>query len=563
MIKNNLTKHAWFTNGILVTVLIALCANVIIHFREIFNQYIIYPDAFFKYIVFSSDLSLFKNDPFVQIVRCPFSFNIVSIETIPLVLLRNIYTVWFFLYTRLFYFFTKLFPLAHVLTMASICFNIIASVFVYKIARFFTASKENKEYAYFLVMIFLIYTATMDSFYAGMERGIGFVLTCALYFYACKRDVFKIMCCTFLSVFLYTAIFPAAFLLALMVFLLNRCDRPTFRKIFAISCYSIAIAWSVFFMIKVFSPSGHGFFQLSYMDWKYGLKLSSPDVIDLEYYKYIYAFVLNGNEHAPLYIAVTIGLIIINLLLLIIFFKNKHGCPGEQCFVAASISTFFILVPIHLALGSRQLIFSIPLCLMLFLWKHVLWYLPCKKFVFRSILITMAAVSVFFYAYASDVQDLTGYKNVYDYFLQSPKDSLICGHPEDVKFIPFYAQRSVYFNPAWSTSTCIANQKTKEEYRRRRERMVRIMYSRSLEELKTYIRQEGITHFFVNEYYYSNNYLLSEKEWHETFKLDIVNYTEVTKVNRDDFVVLSLAYKLGKQKGDGIFVFACAEILAL
>jgi len=542
-----LSKFNSVKSKIVFIVIFAIALNIYIHRREIFNPYVVEPDIFSNYIIYLLDNSLFNNDLLSQYIRYNFPFS-----SNPIILICIIPSIYFF--SRLFYL-TNIFPLSQIIVVVLMICSVIATVFIYKIGSMF---KEGR-FAFYLVTLFLIYSSTMDSFSGGLPRGIGFILTCALYYYLCKEYIWKIALCMSLTIFFYPNILPMsvfAFILTIYKRVLKKNYKPK-DILYSIIIFTF-ISWIVYLFFHLFENPLYEYLK-NYMGWKFLLKIGPTDNI---FKSFILNFVLNVHEHSIMYGYLTLFFLMANCLFL--FFKSKKRLitQGEMIFVWSSVLSFIMILPFHAGIASRQLIFSIPLFLVILFWKQVISKTPWEGKTIAVFTVVILSVFVAFNRYSNVLHDFTPKKKSYDYLSLLPKDILIAGHPTDLEYIPFFSKRSVFFNNYVQENPWLFNEETNKIFEERKRELLHTMYySSKLEGIIDFVIGNHITHLNVNEYYYSPQYLLSPVKWYEREKEEILNFISAQKDNGDEFVVLEVARRYGQYMGSGIYILDCRDII--
>jgi hypothetical protein len=520
------------------------------------NPYVVEPDITSNYIMYSWDRTLFSNDLFLQYVKGIFPFGPFSAETTKN-LLFCISLIYYFLGAWFFSGLAWALSLPQFLGFISILYSVIATVFVFKIGGLFYRGLLN---CFYLAFFYLIYSATMDSFFGGLPRGLGFIIICALYYYLCTEKLGKIFFCIFLSVLFDLHILPVAALAFILT--LNKKYLKKEYKAKDILIYSAVFALVAF----IINLSGIAFrapfseYLKEHMEWKWHLKSSS---LDNAFIYLVSNFVLNLQEHSIMYTYLTLFLLSTNLFL--VFFKPRYRLltQGEIIFVCSTLGSFLIICPLHLGIASRQVIFSLPLLLIILFWKQVVYKIGQKPKVIALLASILVLIFIIFNKYSNELADFSRKEQYLKSISLLPKEALIAGHPDDIVYVPFFCKRPVFYDPLWARIDNFFDDDVKDLIKKRKSQLLKALYALDLDKVIQFVVQNNITHLSINENYYSQNYFLRPKEWHEVAKEKISDLFSNPKNKSYEFAALIAARKYGKSIGNGIYILDCRDIINL
>lgn len=543
----------FFKSKIIFIVVFATVINLYIHRREIVNPYVVEPDITSNYIMYCKDSALFSNDMFCQYVKRTFPFGPLSGKTAKNLLL-SISLIYYFLGAWFFAALAWALSLPQFLAFISILYSIIAAVFVFKIGGLFCKKPLN---SFYLAFFYLIYSATMDSFFGGLPRGLGFILICAVYYYLCKGQLRNIFLCIFLSILFDLHILPVV----VLAFILS-VYKKYFKKDYKIKeiLYYSAVFTLVAFIIYLSGIASKGPFHTylkSHMEWKWYLKDSFRENA---FINFISNFILNIQEHSIMYKYSTLFLLCANCFLL--FFKPKYRLltQGEIIFVYSSILSFIITLPFSLGIASRQFIFPLPLFIIILFWKQIIYKLGREHKAIALLAFVAAFIFVVFNKYSNELANFSHKKKYFEYISSLPKDALIAGHPDDIVYVPFFCKRPVFYDPLWARIDNFFDDEMKGVIKTRKSRLLEALYRPGLDKAIDFLAKNNITHLVISENYYSRDYFLRAKDWTEVAKMEISDLPPCPKNNSYEFAVLAAARKYGKSIAKGIYILNCKDI---
>lgn len=516
----------------------AIFFNICIHFKELTNPYIAYPDAPVLYFLYGlHDKALFAKDFLLQVIGPSLLIPMAKLNPI----------LWLMLSL------TSKFSLPNLLAACSIIYNIISVLFIFDIGRRLKGVKSG----FFLTALFLIYTATMDSFFGGQSRGIGFVITCATFWILVNknipgRKICILLCMSFAFIF-YSVILP----MVLSVILFAYFDKINIKKNSAVLLLLVLILSFAFFSPYIANLANT---LKDFMDWKANLKLDPYGGGFLMTAKNtVFNYVLNMHEHSQLYSFLTGLLLAINAVFLI-FRRQKYFEFEERIFISGSLFAFLIIFPIHQGIASRQLIFSVPFFLLITFWRQLSALRNANK-IFIWVLAFFLVVLAVFNKYSNELQDYTRYENLFRYMASLPSDITIGGHPETLEFAPLYTKKAVFFNRSWWQLNVFFSERIKDIFIDRRERLLKALYSSDRQKTMSFIKESKIDYFIIEDYYYSSQYLNSPAKWFELPEKNIIlKYASKDAGMPKDPVFLKAAEAYGKYFDYGIYLLETKKI---
>ncbi|MEC4894087.1 MAG: hypothetical protein SAL07_17175 [Oscillatoria sp. PMC 1051.18] len=151
--------------------------------------------------------------------------------------------------------------------------------------------------------------------------------------------------------------------------------------------------------------------------------------------------------------------------------------------------------------------------------EHKLGKLRAETIIAFSSLILVAGVAIF-PAIANDDFPKTIYRignapTLYEFFAQTPKDSLIASLSLETNNIPTFSQRSVLTNREAGVPYHTGYYR---QYRQRTIELIAASYSHDLKDIKNLISKYGIDFYFLEDNFTTPQYL-SEQNWLEQFPL--------------------------------------------
>lgn len=532
---------------ILIVIAIGFALNLYVHRKELVNSYIVYGDIAFHYIFnYLLDNSLFPRDIFLQtLIESKFSWDLIPLAT-PLLPISLVLI--------------KIFSLSKALALHSIFYSIIASLFVFKIGRFLKNDREALK----LVLIFLIYTITMDSFCGGCVRGIGFILTSAIYYCLYREYKWQTIILIPLTFVFYPPILPMV-LIASCLGVYNKKNKYI-RGRFRIIAYTFLFIISIVVLLKAFYHFNQVImpFLQDIMQWKTDnfLEVSKNTIMPLPV-RFVLDYIFNFDEHTPVFSYFTIAMI--TAIVAVLFKRRKalHLMLADKKFILAAFLAFIILLPLHGAIASRQLIFSLPLFLAIIFWRVVgIRFFQMKRKLLVGLL--LVGLLIGFYNFENGLLHLGRFKSCFKYISAQPKDILVAAHPLAADFIPFFTKRSVFYSYFWDDQKGFLSNEIRKVLQTRRERLLKALYTSSESELLSFINQYRITHFVIVDHYYSEDYLNNFDYFQggdKKLSEEISKIVNVAKNKQPRFLLLDMGRSHGRDFGKGIYVLDCQKII--
>jgi hypothetical protein len=546
-------KREWYFNVFLLIILFT-AINFYIHRREIVNPFIVEPDIGLGYITyFFSEPALLKNDLFrLSIDQCLANGKGLFLENS----LLAIPLLYYFLLScplTVFPLITKSLTLSQILAFVSIAYSVTAVLFVYKIGCLFSG---KKWFALSLALFFLIYSSTMDAFYGGLQRGVGFAVICAFYYYLCRDRIIGLIACIFLSLLFDPHILPLL-VIATSIHCYARRIKGVYSAKNALYFLIVSGLTAIFLYLIIYNfHSDLKVYLFNHMQWKWLLK---TDFSRNEVISFVGNFVLNIHEHSLIYKYFTLFLSFSALVFLFLRPKKAVLTGGDKVFIFSSFTAFFLLLPLQPGVASRQLIFSLPLFLIIFFWKKAISVSLSRSIIF---LLLFSGIFIAFNRCTNELADFTKRRIYFDFFSYLPKNTLIAGHPESLRYIPFFSKRSVYFDPLWEENMLsFFDKKKQDEFKERKAALIKFIYSRDIEGFKKFIINNQVTHLIINEFYYSDSYLYRQLAWDTMVKAEISNLIIQPKDGKDNYLVLNIGRTCGIRLGEGIYILDCQKFI--
>lgn len=358
----------------------------------------------------------------------------------------------------------------------------------------------RKDTAFLLSAFHTIYFFSMNAFYFGQNRTLGALFNSLLIYTICAK---KYMLVPFFVPLFYISYGYLAFSAAILALAL-----PVFKwKALAGRGWGYFLALSVSAALTTLPDTGDAFMftrtqgdvsLYKYFSW-WGTPLDLNNAVDV-----ILNFIFNINEHSYLYMIFT------GLLLAVILVKLLRNGPrglgplsgAIGPVLAASLAGFAILYKFAPVSAARQLSFILPSAVSLAAGLAAAELLGEKKSKALPWLVALLFVSLHpFYNY---IKDFSRFHGLYEYIGRLPADSLLAGDPGSDIFagVPFYAKRKVFYSDRIDIfSVAIDGNGVKN----RRDAMFRALCSSSISGAGGVARDNGLTHFLIEEKFYSGD----------------------------------------------------------
>ena len=524
---------------LLIVIIFSVIFVLYVHHKGLINPYFIYGDICSLYFIHGfADETALANDLYIQAVRDPQVFR----SSIPLV--KPLLPATIFL--------VNTFSLPLALTLKSIFYQIITVLVVFKIGK----ALIDDRAALILAIFFLIYSSTMDSFFGGAIRGLGFLVTCIIYYCLIKGFILATILLIPLTFILYPPILPMVVMASFFAVFSKTVQDKDSKYKFIIT---FVLTLLVILVINLYVNQRFIASMQSFMLWKEHMNRFP---VNNDMVQFLFNYILNLPEHQKMYAYLTFGLIILNILFLFAKRYPYQLMQGEKKFILAAFLAFVVVFFIHRGIASRQLIFSLPLFLLIFFWKRLIIKFQKRKMIMVCIIAFLISIFVVFNKYAVELKDLNLYKNAFSYFSQLPKETLIAGHPSFSNFITFFTKRAVFFTALWQGAVFALPERYKKIFDERENELLEVLYTSKDTDVFNFIKKNKITHFFIMDHYYSKEYLTGDLNWPENEIRDkVINFIN----NKDDakykFVLLDMAHNYGYYFGNGIYILDCQEII--
>lgn len=512
-------------------------------------KYAIYSDMWPNYIWHRlGDSSLFLNDSLANYFYNEATFNFMSRE---------------FFMAGLFFVLTKVFPLTLSLQIKGMFLCLVSTIMFFKIVK----QWYGRSTEYSRAIFFLVYTLSMDTFYGGYERAWGFLVLLMLLLFISKKKYWLLPFSIPFSFFTYPSITLSVIVICFLTLILLNFDRDKnaypFKKRLIYWCFFL----SVFFLTSLYLVYNKSIltqhflaFPQNYMQYKYTFDIGNGRWNSIEHI--ILHFIFNINEHSTLYGFFTWFFIVANAGLLLWLRKRAFSLPKSlYVVVQGSIIGFILVFSFHPALASRQMIFTMPLFMVLFFCINI-GKIMRRKYHLEVLALVFSVIFIVLHPCYNDISSLSRYSSIFCYFEKLFPPALIAGHPEStvLRFIPLFSKKKVYplsdkfLEELWLAKSFIELSPCAEG-----EEFIVAMYSNSRKDIRKYVDKYRITHWLVEQEYFSKDYFTSCKVSGLSFEEKI--FETVNKNNYQGcFFLLELAKREGVPMGGKIFILDASKI---
>lgn len=394
---------------------------------------------------------------------------------------------------------TTMFSFVVTVKILSISICILTVTLVYKIGEFLF----GKEYAYFFSGLFLIYFLSMDSFYGGQMRSFGILIFCIFFLLLVKKKFIALpffLPVTLLFCYHYLIIlFSIACVMILIFYRRSLALRKYVLLLIINSVVSLAIGFLMLLNSRYINTN-----LPMVGSYKYYQNVNVP--IDVHNIRNIFLyFILNLNEHSIIYVYFTWLFIIVSFIF-IIFRKKDAFCLCEPIWIIllASVFSFLSIFPIHPFLASRQLVFSVPMFLLLFITTNMI---KIRMRFNLSLTLFIIFTFILLHPHFNDVVDYKKYRPVYELIKTLPKGFVMGGNPESelMESIPIFSGKPIFFidemYDMWVSVYSL------EDVQARRRNLLRALYADSLDQVKDFIKKYRIDYFIIEANFYTESYL--------------------------------------------------------
>lgn len=357
--------------------------------------------------------------------------------------------------------------------------------------------KFQKDTAFLLSAFHTIYFLTTNSFYFGQFRTLGALLNSLLLYVLCSRKYILVPFFVPLFYITYPYLAFSAAILALALPVFRRKEMSGRGRAYSFA-FCLSVALTIFPSIDGISAFIRAGSRYKYLSW-FGAPIDHKNAFDL-----ILNFILNINEHGRLYIIFTgllLGVILVKLL--------RNGPRGLGALsraigpvLAASLAGFSILYFLNPLFAARQLSFILPSAVAMAAGLAAAELFGERKS--RSLPWLAALLFVSLHPFYSNIRDFSRFRGLYEYIGRLPAGSLLAGDPRSEVYagVPFYAKRKVLYNDNIDILAVALND---DEIKNRREAMLRALCSGSASEAGEIARDYGLTHFLVEDQFYSGS----------------------------------------------------------
>lgn len=527
--------------NLIIAVLMATAISIYIHYERIIDPYFMGSiDSHALYFIYGFvDKTILTNDLLVQtIVQDPY----VYLSSIPLI--KPLFSITIFL--------VKLFSLPLALTMHSIAYQIVTAIFVFKIGKALIDCRS----AFTLMVIFLIYTSSMDSFYGGMVRGLGFLITSILYYCMIKEYALQTILLIPITFICYPPILPGVVIASF--FSVSR-SIIKYKKerfmLFLLVVITIALLFVNFYANQRFIKSlgelmPYKRFELSFYSFGKGPLLN-----------FLNNYILNIREHRDSYAYLTFVLLS-GVLISMLKKEMPSILSGEKIFIISSLFSFAILFFVNKGIASRQLIFSFPLFLIIYCWK--IFISTFKKYPRLKLVILVVIISVFVIfkrcVVGLESRDVSYYKEAFSYISKLPKQALIAGHPVGASLVPYFTKKSVFFIDVWDIEVYFLSSDYRKIFNKRKHDLLETLYTSEPAVILSFIEKNKITDFLIEDYYYSQEYFNKRLGFEYMEYQNIIN---TIRINKEKFILLEMVHKYGHNFSNGIYILPTETILKI
>lgn len=525
--------------NLIVAASIATVISIYINYERIIDPYFMGSiDSHSLYFIYGfADKTILTNDIFVQaFIHDP----LVYLSSIPII--KPLFFMTIFL--------VRVFSLPLSLTMHSVVYQIISAIFVFKIGK----TLIDHSSAFILMGIFLIYTSSMDSFYGGMVRGSGFLIISILYYCMIKEYALQTILLIPITFICYPPILPGIIITSFLFTVRSIAIEKKEKFMFFLLVVTIVILAIInFYANQRLIVSMNEFMQQK----RFMLNMYSSGkypVLDL-----LSNYILNIPDHRSSYVYF-IFVLLFSVLTSLLRKEKPLMLLGEKIFIISSFLSFTTLFFMNKELASRQLIFSLPLFLIIYCWKIFIDTFkkhPRLKFI---ILVVIISIFVIFkkYIVGLESRNRSYYKKVFSCISKLPAQALIAGHPVGASLVPYFTKKSVFFIDVWDTEFFLFSSDYKKIFKKRKHDLLEALYTSEPTVIVSFIEKNKITHFLIEDYYYSRKYFTEDLPFDEKEYQDIAN---TIRANNKTQLLLSMAHKYGVNFGKGIYILSADIVL--
>ena len=523
--------------NLLFIFLISLSLNLYVHFGELFSSFVVFKDMSNLYILDRlRDNTLFRNDLWGEWLMDGI------IYTAP-----GFYLVSSFL--------VKLMPVEYSFKISSIILNLAAVYLLFRIGK----RLKGERLGAMVGIFFCILSLSMDTFFGGGARMYGFVLFCLFLCLLINKKIFFASLAAAASLFFYPYVFPYTALSCYLyiVFSKDYLRKEKIKKTIIITALFSACAAFLCQGLLIITEKYGGF--LTYSEIRNlseaGKEGSYP--YNIMNSNYILNNIFNIYEHNEIYARLLLFLAI--GIIFLFFYSKTSGLRMIKDLLVpfvSSVITFIIFSAVYILFGynfgipSRQLIFSMPVFLVILFSVNL--YLFCEKFRINVLPVIIAAAIVFTLGFESNTENLMKYGGMFDFFKKTDNNSLIAGHPLGTEHIPLFSKRKVFIMPRVARPfNCLFWGESKK----RLFHLFDAYYSDSLDSARALCSEYHIDYFVIDKEYYRNDYLNEKRLYFEPFDSSIKE-----KSQKRDFALLKFAENNHEFNFGDVFVISCKKL---
>lgn len=356
----------------------------------------------------------------------------------------------------------------------------------------------GKDTAFLLAAFHTVYFLSMDSFYFGQNRTLGALFNSLLIYVLCsgKYLLVPFFVPLFYISYAYLSFSAAILALALPVMKRKELAGRGWGYFFALSASAALTLLPGTGSLSGFMRDQLEMYRYKFFSWG-GAPLNLKNPVDV-----VLNFIFNMNEHGHLYMIFT------GLLLAVILVKLlRSGCRGFGAFagavgpaLGAALAGFALLYPFKPLFAARQLSFILPSAVSLAAGLAAAGLTGERN---RKALPWLAAfLFVLLHPFYNNIKDFSRFRGLYEYLGQLPAGSLLAGDPASSIYagVPFYAKRKVLYCRDIDIGAAATSG---GEVKNRRAALLRALCSGSAAGAGRIARDYGLTHFLVEENFYS------------------------------------------------------------
>lgn len=480
-------------------------------------KYALYSDSVYLYpMQHLLDPTLFVNDvPVIEL--CKFFNTMAQIRE---------YT-----HFKVYQFLTLFSPYTLAIKIYCIILCILSTIFIFGIGLKF----YNKDCAYLLSTLFIIYFLSMNTFFGIHDRSFGAFLFCAFLFFLAKKRFVFLPLTVLLSIIFFSQIFVSLTVICILVLYFYRTEI-NYKRFIPFLCLAI-LSFLVFVLFD-------GFLNAQIKNIAILRSYKFANIINPASLRNIFLFfIFNFEEHSRLYGYFTKFFIGVSLMMVIFRGRRAFHLPLEiYLMILGSLISFLITYPIHPVLASRQLVFSLPLFLIFFITTNLFDALKGKKLKCANLIMPTIFIFVIMYPFFNKIHDGKQDKPIFDFIERLPKDVVVAGFPDSQTLarIPLFSKRSIFLADKMVDIFYLAY--GPEKTRRMRDDLIRALYADTIEGVRDFIRRYPIDYLLIDVSFYKDEYFRYLDHSIRPFDRQTLNIIDHMR-NKDRFLLLEFARK--------------------